>query len=98
MIDPAAWSDDAAPVLLRVLLSVKAPAASWTDLALCAETDAEAFFPEKGGSVRDAKTVCRACPVRAQCLEYALEHDVRFGVWGGLAEHERRKLRRGRAA
>jgi WhiB family transcriptional regulator, redox-sensing transcriptional regulator len=65
----------------------------WMDRALCAETDPEAFFPEKGGSTRDAKLVCRSCEVRAECLEYALANDERFGIWGGLSERERRRLR-----
>jgi len=70
--------------------------APWTDQALCAQTDPEAFFPEKGGSSREAKRVCRACPVRAECLEYALAFDERFGIWGGLSERERRRLKRQR--
>lgn len=65
---------------------------AWQEYALCAETDAEAFFPEKGGSTREAKKVCRSCEVRAACLEYALEHEERFGIWGGMSERERRKL------
>jgi WhiB family transcriptional regulator, redox-sensing transcriptional regulator len=67
---------------------------SWQDRALCAQTDPEAFFPEKGGSTREAKRVCRSCDVRAECLEYALGHDERFGIWGGLSERERRRLKR----
>ena len=66
----------------------------WQDQALCAQTDPEAFFPEKGGSTREAKRVCRSCEVRAECLEYALEHDERFGIWGGMSERERRRLKR----
>jgi len=66
----------------------------WQERALCAQTDPEAFFPEKGGSTREAKKVCTGCEVRAECLEYALEHDERFGIWGGLSERERRKLKR----
>ena len=66
----------------------------WQTDALCAQTDPEAFFPEKGGSTRDAKKVCGACNVRAQCLEYALANDERFGIWGGLSERERRRLRK----
>ena len=64
----------------------------WQDRALCAQTDPEAFFPEKGGSTREAKRVCRSCEVRAECLEYALESDERFGIWGGLSERERRRI------
>jgi WhiB family redox-sensing transcriptional regulator len=67
---------------------------TWQDEALCAETDPESFFPEKGGSTREAKRVCRSCEVRPECLDYALEHDERFGIWGGMSERERRRLRR----
>jgi WhiB family transcriptional regulator, redox-sensing transcriptional regulator len=66
----------------------------WQDQALCAQTDPEAFFPEKGGSTREAKRICRSCEVRAECLEYALENDERFGIWGGMSERERRRLKR----
>ena len=66
----------------------------WQERALCAQTDPEAFFPEKGGSTREAKRVCSSCEVRAECLEYALANDERFGIWGGLSERERRKLKR----
>ncbi len=69
-------------------------ALSWQEAALCAQTDPEAFFPEKGGSTREAKRVCHGCEVRADCLDYALDHDERFGIWGGLSERERRKLKR----
>ena len=65
----------------------------WWFAGLCAQTDPEVFFPEKGGSVREAKAVCAGCPVRAQCLEHALAHDERFGVWGGTSERERRRLK-----
>ena len=69
---------------------------TWQDAALCAETDPEAFFPEKGGSTRPAKRICMACEVRVECLEYALEHEdiSRFGIWGGTSERERRRLKR----
>ena len=67
---------------------------AWQTDALCAQTDPEAFFPEKGGSTRDAKKICTTCDVAAQCLEYALQNDERFGIWGGLTERERRKLKR----
>ena len=69
-------------------------AQSWKDRARCAVTDPEAFFPEKGGSVGAAKASCAQCLVRDECLSYALRHDERFGVWGGLTERERRRLKR----
>jgi WhiB family redox-sensing transcriptional regulator len=67
----------------------------WQERALCAQTDPEAFFPEKGGSTREAKRICLGCEVRDACLDYALAHDERFGIWGGLSERERRRLKRG---
>ena len=67
----------------------------WQDRALCAQTDPEAFFPEKGGSTREAKRICLGCEVKDRCLDYALAHDERFGIWGGLSERERRRLKRG---
>jgi WhiB family redox-sensing transcriptional regulator len=66
----------------------------WQERSLCAQTDPEAFFPEKGGSTREAKKVCTSCEVRSECLDYALANDERFGIWGGLSERERRKLKR----
>ena len=67
---------------------------SWQDDALCAQTDPEAFFPEKGGSTREAKKICLGCGVKQECLDHALRNDERFGIWGGLSERERRRLRR----
>ena len=66
----------------------------WQERALCAQTDPEAFFPEKGGSTREAKRVCMSCEVRGECLEYALANDERFGIWGGLSERERRRVKK----
>ena len=65
----------------------------WQELALCSQTDPEAFYPEKGGSTREAKKICGRCVVKDDCLQYALTHDERFGIWGGLSERERRKLK-----
>ncbi|MGF1663341.1 MAG: WhiB family transcriptional regulator [Kineosporiaceae bacterium] len=66
----------------------------WRWDALCAQTDPEAFFPEKGQSPAAAKRVCRACPVRLPCLAFALAANERHGVWGGLSEQERQRVRR----
>ena len=67
---------------------------TWADQALCAEVDPEIFFPEKGGSSREAKRICSECSVRIECLNYALRRDERYGVWGGMSERERRRLKR----
>lgn len=79
--------------LARLMARPAEDAEPWQAQALCAQTDPEAFFPDKGGSTRAAKAVCARCPVRAECLAFALENDERFGVWGGLSERERRQLR-----
>jgi WhiB family redox-sensing transcriptional regulator len=73
------------------------PERAWQDEANCLGVDPDLFFPERGASTREAKEVCRGCVVRAECLEYALDNGEKFGIWGGLSERERRRLRRQRA-
>ena len=70
---------------------------SWHDQANCLGVDPDLFFPERGASTREAKEVCRGCVVREECLEYALTNGEKFGIWGGMSERERRRLRRARA-
>jgi WhiB family transcriptional regulator, redox-sensing transcriptional regulator len=69
------------------------PATDWMASGLCAQTDPDEFYPDRGGSARQAKAVCARCPVITECLEDAIVHDERYGVWGGLSERERRPLR-----
>ena len=56
------------------------------------------FFPERGASTRKAKAICRACTVQDECLEYAVQNSEKFGIWGGLSERERRRVKRQREA
>jgi WhiB family redox-sensing transcriptional regulator len=66
----------------------------WVEDAVCAQTDPEAFFPEgKGASARAAKKICVTCPVEAECLEWALINDERFGVWGNTSPRQRSAMR-----
>ena len=69
----------------------------WQTRANCMGVDPDLFFPERGQSTREAKEVCRGCVVREDCLEYALANGEKFGIWGGMSERERRRLRRARA-
>src|SRR3954467_3447804 len=69
----------------------------WQDYANCLGVDPDLFFPERGASTREAKEVCRGCVVREDCLEYALANGEKFGIWGGMSERERRRIRRRRA-
>jgi WhiB family redox-sensing transcriptional regulator len=71
---------------------------SWQDYANCRGADADLFFPERGASTRKAKSICGACQVKVECLEFAIVHSEKFGIWGGLSERERRRIRKERAA
>lgn len=68
----------------------------WQDYANCRGADADLFFPERGASTRKAKSICGACEVKGDCLEYALVNGEKFGIWGGMSERERRRVRRER--
>ncbi|CAN5252006.1 hypothetical protein BH09ACT8_BH09ACT8_63350 [soil metagenome] len=88
-------SEAAVIELIAVLGEPQPSEEEWPSRAVCSQTDPEAFYPEKGGSTKDAKKVCVGCPVRSECLQWALDHDERYGVWGGLSERERRRLKQG---
>ena len=66
----------------------------WAALASCRDADSDLFFPGPDGDPREAVRICRGCPVREHCLEWALETRVRYGVWGGTTERERRRMLR----
>ena len=68
----------------------------WQRYANCMGVDPELFFPERGASTREAKEVCRGCVVRVDCLEFAIANGEKFGIWGGMSERERRRVRRAR--
>lgn len=70
-------------------------ARDWRHKAACRDRDPEALFV-RGREQRDARAVCLACPVRTECLGHALDNRIRFGVWGGMTERERRALLRQR--
>ena len=63
--------------------------AKWMDEALCAQTNPESFYPERGGPNREAKKVCDMCPVQTDCLNWAIEHNESEGIWGGMSAKER---------
>ena len=70
---------------------------SWQEFSNCLGVDPDLFFPERGASTREAKEVCRGCVVHDDCLEFALANGEKFGIWGGMSERERRRIRRQRA-
>lgn len=69
---------------------------SWMEDALCAQTDPDIFYPEKGGSTAPATSVCNNCMVRDECLEYAVSNDIRHGIWGGTSDNDRKRMARER--
>ncbi|GIU85530.1 MAG: hypothetical protein KatS3mg009_0045 [Acidimicrobiia bacterium] len=64
--------------------------------AKCRGAAPAAFFPSDGLGVESAQRVCTTCPVRVECLEYALANRIEHGVWGGASERERRRILRRR--
>jgi WhiB family redox-sensing transcriptional regulator len=64
----------------------------WVVFSACKDKEPDIFFPEDRKAVRDAVAICATCPVRPECLEYALETDIRYGIWGGTTEKQRRRL------
>ena len=66
----------------------------WRSGALCARFDPDLFFSPGAIEHKEAKKICRDCPVRRQCLAYAMETCIDHGIWGGLTERERRRFRR----
>lgn len=80
----------------ETLLQANDPERGWLAKANCMGVDPDLFFPQRGASTREAKEVCRGCVVREDCLEFALANSEKFGIWGGMSERERRRLRRAR--
>ena len=68
----------------------------WMREGHCRTTPPATFFPSDGVGVDVARRICAACPVKAECLEYALENRIEHGVWGGCSERERRRILRRR--
>ena len=69
---------------------------AWQDNGACRGADADLFFPERGASTRRAKQICSECAVQVECLEYAICTGEKFGIWGGMSERERRRIRKER--
>lgn len=67
---------------------------AWAGFGSCVGVDPDIFFPERGDDTSRARAVCRVCPVRDECLSWALESRQCFGIWGGMTPSQRRRLRR----
>ncbi len=71
-------------------------ASDWVTQRNCADTDPNVFFPSDGAGVIAAQRICRECPVKEPCREYALANNITHGVWGGTSERQRRRILRDR--
>lgn len=69
---------------------------SWRTRGACLGLDARIFYPETEEEAGPAKEICEECPVKTACLEYALAHREKDGVWGGCTERDRRRIIRQR--
>ncbi|MGD0345070.1 MAG: WhiB family transcriptional regulator [Acidimicrobiales bacterium] len=87
---------DAKGVSVDIQALINQSPRAWQARANCMGVDPELFFPERGSSTREAKEVCRGCVVRVECLEFAIANSEKFGIWGGMSERERRRVRRAR--
>ena len=67
---------------------------SWMAVGLCREKSSSLFFPNDSSGVAAARRVCGVCPVKAECLAYALHHRIAHGVWGGTSERQRVRILR----
>jgi WhiB family redox-sensing transcriptional regulator len=65
---------------------------SWEEQARCRQYDPEIFFAPRARAERKAKTICGKCPVKVDCLVFALQAKVEFGIWGGTNGKERRAM------
>lgn len=79
--------DDADPELFLP------PPGAWAESGACRDADPEIFFPGRGEDTTTAKAMCATCPVRANCLEHAIRVGEKFGIWGGMSERQRRRVR-----
>ncbi|MDX2343393.1 MAG: WhiB family transcriptional regulator [Acidimicrobiia bacterium] len=82
---------DAIDPVLAVPITEERP---WAAFAVCKDRDPDAFFPVTPEGEREAIRICQGCPVQADCLEFAIEARIRFGVWGGLTEKQRQRVQR----
>lgn len=71
---------------------------AWTQNAACQGVDTEIFYPATPDEEAEALSICATCPVRAQCLDYAIRNREIYGIWGGATPEQRRRMRRERAA
>ena len=91
------WPQEGEAPPVNDLLKMLTEDRSWQSRANCMGVDPDLFFPERGASTKEAKEVCRGCVVKDECLEFALRNSEKFGIWGGMSERERRRVRRARA-
>ena len=100
------WPDGAESAAIAAFLTaLTGPPAGyrWQDDASCAGSFPDAWFPSRGDPTAMARKICRACPVKTECREYAMEHQPEdrrndYGIWGDTSALQRHKIRKEREA
>lgn len=73
-------------------MSIYVPGQGWRKKAKCAEIPRTSFFPVGRATAKEALAACAVCVVREECLKYALENEIHYGIWGGKTESQRRRM------
>jgi WhiB family transcriptional regulator, redox-sensing transcriptional regulator len=90
------WRCDVVSVVAAVQpVAVAGHDDDWRERAACRGLDPDLFYPERGADPKPAQRICADCPVREECLDYAMERRE-IGIWGGTSEQERRRMKRRR--
>ena len=89
------FGSDETPEVGRIRVGKFRKPGPWVDDALCADMGPDMFYPAVGWNIDATRSICMACPVRNECAEHGIEHEV-HGVWGGHSRQELVKIRRQR--
>lgn len=92
------WPSTIRHIDRRTVDTTRPDTSAWADQAACRGTDPDVFFPERGDRgqrpAAEARRLCASCPVRVECLDYAIQAKERWGIWGGLTATELRRARK----
>tara|TARA_B100001996_G_scaffold132253_1_gene100597 strand:+ start:447 stop:749 length:303 start_codon:yes stop_codon:yes gene_type:complete len=89
------WHRHQVNQLIEGLLNREFDSASWMKDSACKDVDPSIFFVERGESGEEAKAICATCPVKQECLDYAIKFNERVGIWGGMSDKQiRQEVRR----
>lgn len=80
-------------LLLGTIPDSKSSSEAWMLEGICRNIDPDLWFPDAGGSTRAPISMCQRCPVKQRCLDYAMDNEIEYGVWGGTSNKQRKAMR-----